>query len=76
MKLLVTILVVAASLIALVALSGCVTDEYGNTRFDAETFNGVTRTTLDAYDRVNARYPDRPVPVYPAPVYPVYPVAP
>jgi hypothetical protein len=51
-------------------LAGCVTDSQGNSRFDAATFGEVTRTSLDAYDRLQGNRP-----VYPAGApYPVYPV--
>jgi hypothetical protein len=59
-------------LILALLLTGCVTDENGNSRFDAETFNAVTRTTLDAYDRVNGRHTERVV-YPPGAPYPLYP---
>lgn len=52
MKLLVTILIIAFSAIFLFVLSGCVTDADGTTRFDAGTFNDVTRTTIADYKAI------------------------
>jgi cytochrome c biogenesis factor len=57
---------------ASLSLFGCVTDEQGNSRFDAATFNAVTRTALDTYDRINGRSYEQPVnpPGAPFPLYP------
>ena len=64
-------------LLALIAamFAGCVTDENGNTRFDAEGTAKVINTGFDAYDR----YQQSQRPVYQQVLYdqygnPIYPV--
>lgn len=50
------------------SLAGCVTDEYGNTRFDVDTATRAVDAGFNAYDRYY-RHPQPHQPAYVAPYY-------